>query len=72
MDSQTFHENRIIRCPEVLRLAGLSKSGLDREIRAGRFPAAVRLSPDPRSRAVGWSWRAVQEWIAQRAQQSAA
>jgi prophage regulatory protein len=74
MNNQTVFENRIIRCPEVMRLSGLSRSALDREVRAGRFPAPVKLSTDPRCRAVGWSWRAVQSWISERenAQRAAA
>lgn len=65
MDTQT-ELNRVIRRPEVKHLSGLSNSALDREVHAGRFPAPFKLSDDPRSRAVGWSLRAVQEWIKSR------
>ncbi len=58
--------DRIIRRPEVKSLTGLTDSVIDREIRAGRFPAPFKLLPDPRARAVGWSERAVQAWIAER------
>jgi prophage regulatory protein len=59
-------ENRIIRRPEVRQFTGLTDSALDREVRAGRFPSPLKLSPDPKARAVGWSLRAVQAWIADR------
>lgn len=42
------------RRARVLELAGFSNSALDREIKKGLFPPAIRLSPDPTSRAVGW------------------
>lgn len=59
-------QNQIIRRPRVLADIGLSNSALDREIRAGNFPPPVKLSPDPKSRAVGWSSLAVQAWISER------
>lgn len=58
--------DRILRRPQVTGLTGLTSSNLDREIRAGRFPPPVKLSPDPKARAVGWSERAVQAWIYKR------
>lgn len=58
--------DRILRRPEVKSLTGLTDSVIDREVRAGRFPAPFKLLPDPRARAVGWSERAVQAWIADR------
>jgi len=58
--------DRLIRRPEVRAQTGLSDSGLDREVHAGRFPRPVSLTPDPRCRAVGWSERAVQAWVADR------
>lgn len=64
-ESKTFAE-RIVRRPEVLAVTGLTDSALDREMRAGRFPRPVKLSPDPKSRAVGWPASAVQGWIADR------
>jgi len=67
--------DRILRRPQVKAITGLTDSVLDREIKAGRFPAPFKLLPDPRARAVGWSERAVQAWIAERiaaAQQVAA
>lgn len=65
------HQNdRLIRRPEVRAQTGLSNSALDREVRTGRFPKAVPLVDG--GRAVGWSERAVQAWIAGRLAQVAA
>jgi prophage regulatory protein len=55
---------RILRLPEVLDRTGLKRTLLLSEVRKGRFPKPVKLAPD--SRAVGWSSRAVQEWITER------
>ena len=60
------HHDKILRRPDVKALTGLTDSVLDREVRAGRFPAPFKLLPDPRSRVVGWSERAVRNWIAER------
>lgn len=59
-------DNRIIRRPELRHITGLSNSALEREVRARRFPRPLKLSSDPRSRAVGWSMRQVQAWIEER------
>lgn len=56
--------DRIIRRPEVLNTTGLTPSALDREVRNRRFPQPFPLIQG--GRAVGWSWRAVQAWIAAR------
>lgn len=64
MSPQEF--DRVIRKPEVKATTGLTDSALDREVRAGRFPAPFKLSPDPSARAIGWSMQAVQAWIAKR------
>lgn len=55
---------RIIRLPEVLSMTGLTRTILYAEMRAGRFPQSVNLTPN--SRAVGWSSVAVAAWIAER------
>ena len=61
------HEvNRVLRRNDVCAMTGLTRSVLDREVRNGRFPAPFKLLPDPKARAVGWSLRAIQEWIAER------
>jgi predicted DNA-binding transcriptional regulator AlpA len=55
MKNQTFRDPRsIVRKPELGAIDGLSNSARDREIRRGTYPAQVKLSTDPRSRAVGW------------------
>lgn len=59
-------QNRILRRPQVLAVTGLSNSALDRELRAERFPRPIKLSPDPKARAVGWPESSVQSWIAER------
>jgi predicted DNA-binding transcriptional regulator AlpA len=56
--------DRVIRSAECLGLTGLTASARDREVRAGRFPRPFTLIPG--GRAVGWSWREVQHWIAER------
>lgn len=57
-------QDRLIRRPEVRAATGLTDSAIDREVRAGRFPKPIPLIPG--GRAVGWSERAVQAWIASR------
>ena len=59
-------ETRIIRRREVRDLTGLSDSSIDRAVRAGMFPAPIKLLPDPRCRSVGWPESAVRAWIAER------
>lgn len=66
MNHHEAKPDRILRRPEVKAATGLTDSVLEREIRAGRFPAPFKLLPDPKARAVGWSERAVQAWIAER------
>lgn len=66
MNHHEAKPDRILRRPEVKTATGLTDSVLEREIKAGRFPAPFKLLPDPRARAVGWSERAVQAWIAER------
>lgn len=51
-----------VRLPEVKAVTGLSKSSLYALIRAGNFPAPVRLGP----RTVGWVRSEVNEWAAER------
>ena len=58
---------RILRWPDVQHLTGLSKSAKDRLQVANQFPIPVKLSPDPKTRAVGWLSTEVEEWINERA-----
>ncbi len=52
--------SRILRLPDVLQLVGLSKSTVYALIKAGLFPAPVRLSG---ARSVGWILASVILWI---------
>jgi prophage regulatory protein len=53
---------RIARPREVRELTGLSKTGLERLIREGKFPKPLKIS----TRAAGWPLHEVRAWIAQR------
>jgi prophage regulatory protein len=50
--------DRILRFPEVMRATGLRKASLYEMIRAGKFPAALRLGP----KAVGFLASEVAAW----------
>lgn len=52
MPSQAF--TRIVRRPEVRVLTGQTDTFIDRGMRNGTFPTPIRLSPNPKTRAVGW------------------
>jgi len=49
----------ILRLPDVLRMVGLSRPTVYRMVKAGTFPAQVRLS----TAAVGWLRSEVEQWI---------
>jgi prophage regulatory protein len=53
---------KIIRLPEVRSRTGLARSTLYAEVRAGRFPAPLKLT----ARTSGWDARAVDQWISAR------
>ena len=53
---------RILRLPQVLARAGLSRSTIYRRLADGSFPEPVSLG----ARAVGWIEWEVDEWIRQR------
>lgn len=54
---------RLIRIAEVLRICGLSRATLYREIKAKQFPAPLKIS----ARSVGWLQDEVMmEWVASR------
>ena len=53
---------RILRAREVLEVVGFSRATLWRRVKAGEFPAPIRLG----SRAVGWYQREIDEWLASR------
>ena len=52
----------ILRTPAVLALIGLSRTSLWRRVRAGDFPAPVRLG-GAGARAVGWRRADVERWL---------
>ena len=53
---------RIMRKAEVLAAVGFSYSTLKRKVRAGEFPAPVKLGP----RSIGWFAEEVEEWLTSR------
>ncbi len=55
---------RILRWPEVLRRTGQCKTGLHYAIKAGKFPAPIKINEDPTSRAVGFVEAEVEEYLA--------
>ena len=55
----SIETERLLRRDEVLRLTGLSKSTLNKMVKAGTFPAPVRIG----TRAVAWRESEVLEWI---------
>ena len=56
----------LIRKPKVLNDTGLKNATLYRLIKAGKFPAPVKIS----ARAAAWSSLTVQKWIDDRIQAS--
>ena len=55
-------QERLLRLPEVLRTTGLSRSTLYRQMQAGKFPEAVKIS----AHASGWAQSEIQDWIRKR------
>ena len=53
----------ILRIKEVLSKVGLSRATIWRRVKAGDFPAPLRLG-GPNTRAVGWDSAAIDQWIA--------
>ena len=56
----TLQLERYLREQQVLEVTTLSRATLWREIKAGRFPRQVRLSPGR----VGWRVSEVTRWLA--------
>jgi prophage regulatory protein len=54
---------RLLPMRDVVRLTSLSKATINRECRARRFPAPVRLTPGGR---VAWPFSEVMQWIRER------
>ena len=53
----------ILRIEEVVQVTGLSKATIYRRIRDQQFPPPVKLG-GPTTRAVGWKFAAVDDWLA--------
>jgi hypothetical protein len=53
-------QNDIIRRPAVLAMREQSEASLSRDIAAGFCTRALKLSPDPKRRAVGWPRREIE------------
>lgn len=70
--AQTQHEvvplrlqcGKLLRLPMVEEKTGFKKSSIYAGVKAGTFPAPVRLS----ARAVGWREEAIDLWITERVQ----
>jgi prophage regulatory protein len=58
-EPQTPQQKRIERMPSVLARVQLSESEVRRRIKAGTFPAPVRLGP----RAIGFVSSSIDEWL---------
>lgn len=61
-EENTSDLDRILGIDEVVRLSGLSPATVWRAIKAGTFPAPVRIS----ARRVGWRASDIRSWIASR------
>jgi prophage regulatory protein len=58
---------RIVRFRELSERKGItwSRTHVDREERAGRFPQRVKIGPN----SIGWVEDEIDQWLAERAQQ---
>jgi prophage regulatory protein len=62
MTSYGAKPDRILRWPEVKEQTGLSRTTAWREVRAGRFPAPIKLT----DHAIGWRQSDLDDWLASR------
>lgn len=62
--ANTTISKRLLKRPEVRERTSLSDSELYRQIAAGTFPRAIRLTPN--GRAVAWLESEVEAWIESR------
>ena len=58
-----MEKDRIIRLPEVMNTVGLKKSAIYKKVKAGEFPAPIKLGPH----ANGWLESAVRGWVKKKA-----
>lgn len=61
-EAHTTTATSLLRLPAVLARIGVSKSTLQRWIKAGMFPDCIALTPTRST--VAWSAAAVEAWIA--------
>ena len=60
--NSTTSPSRMLRMPEVMARAGLSRTTIWRRVRAGTFPAPISLGEN----SVGWPEHLITEWIESR------
>ena len=58
----TSNPQRLLRLPEVESLVGIRKSSIYEGVKAGTFPAPIKLS----RRAVCWPAASIDAWITER------
>ena len=56
-------EKKLLRIADVLEMTSISRSTLWRLVKAGRFPAPLKVG-GPNGRAVRWLREDIEEWIA--------
>ena len=54
---------QLIALPEVVRIAGISKSEIFRRVKEGRFPSPTRIGE---GRCTRWEIGEVQNWVRER------
>lgn len=62
----TPNAEALIRLPEVRQRVGLARTTIYNMVNAGTFPQPIKLG----KRAVAWSSRAVDQWIADQLKQA--
>lgn len=68
MQSEQSPVERLLRLPEVSHQTGLGKSAIYQRVRAGTFPAPVKLG----SRAATWPLSAISQWVNDQIQRGSA
>ena len=53
---------RMMRISEIIQVTGLSSTTIWRRVKAGDFPAPVRLG-SLKTRSIGWREGEVQQWL---------
>ncbi|MDY0035071.1 MAG: AlpA family transcriptional regulator [Zoogloea oleivorans] len=61
MQTNTTHPPRLLRIPDVQHQCGIGRSAIYSRIKAGTFPAPVKLG----SRVAVWPASVIDAWIAQ-------